>query len=115
MSHASEMSGVLALLVAVLVLLGAGLALIGSFGLVRLRSFYDRVHAPTLGTTLGTGSVLIASMLMFTGLESRLVLHEILIGLFMTITTPVTFMLLVRAARHRDQAQQSSKVNERAP
>lgn len=115
MSHASEMSGVLALVVAVFVLLGATLALVGSFGLIRLRSFYDRVHAPTLGTTLGTGSLLIASMLMFTALESRLVFHEILIGAFMTVTTPVTFMLLVRAARHRDQGQHSRKADESRP
>ncbi|MFL6622006.1 MAG: cation:proton antiporter, partial [Sulfurifustis sp.] len=64
-----------------------------------------RIHAPTMGTTLGTGCVLIASMLWFTGVESRPVLHEILIGVFMTVTTPVTFMLLVRAARHRDQME----------
>lgn len=112
MSHASELPDVLAVVVAMSVLLGAGLALIGSFGLVRLRSFYDRVHGPTLGTTLGTGFLLIASMLMFAVLESRVVLHEVLIGVFMTVTTPVTFMLLVRAARHRDQSQPSSKVDE---
>jgi multicomponent K+:H+ antiporter subunit G len=33
------------------------------------------------------------------------VLHEILIGVFMTLTTPVTYTLLVRAALHRDQAE----------
>jgi multicomponent K+:H+ antiporter subunit G len=90
-----------ALLTALLVLLGAGLALIGSFGLLRLRNFYQRVHAPTLGTTLGTGAILIASMVYFTVLEARPVLHEILIAVFVTVTTPVTFILLVRATRHR--------------
>jgi multicomponent K+:H+ antiporter subunit G len=33
------------------------------------------------------------------------VLHELLIAAFMTITTPVTYMLLVRAALHRDRAE----------
>ena len=104
MTHAADLPALAAALTALLVLAGAALALIGSLGLLRLRSFYDRVHAPTLGTTLGTGLVLIASIVLFSALESRPVLHEILIGVFMTVTTPVTYMLLVRAALHRDRA-----------
>ncbi len=92
-----------ALIVALLLLTGAGLTLIGAIGLLRLKSFYQRVHAPTLGATLGAGSILIASMLCFTVLESRPVLHEVLIALFLTITTPVTLMLLGRAALYRDR------------
>lgn len=88
--------------VSVLLLLGAGLALIGSIGLLRLGTFYERVHAPTLGTSLGIGSVLLASMLFFTVIQGRPVLHEILIGIFMVITTPVTLMLLARAALQRE-------------
>ncbi|MFO1363372.1 MAG: monovalent cation/H(+) antiporter subunit G [Burkholderiales bacterium] len=104
MSHAAGLPSFVAFVIALLVVLGAVLTLIGALGLLRLRSFYDRVHAPTLGTTLGTGLVLIASLTLFSALQSRPVLHEILIGVFMTITTPVTFMLLVRAALHRDRS-----------
>lgn len=89
----------------VLVVLGALLAFLGSLGLLRLKTFYERVHPPTMGTTLGTGLVLIGSMLYFTATQSRPVLHEVLIGAFMTFTTPVTYMLLVRAALHRDRAE----------
>ena len=89
-------------IVAVLVVLGAALALIGSFGLLRLPTFYERVHPPTMGTTLGAGCTLAASMLLFTVLESRLVMHEIVIAVFAFVTTPVTYMLLVRAAIRRD-------------
>ena len=53
MSHVSAVPVWMAMLIALLVVLGATLALIGSIGLLRLRSFYERVHAPTLGTTLG--------------------------------------------------------------
>ena len=88
---------------AVLVVAGALVVLVGSLGLVRLRTFYERVHPPTLGTTLGTGLILIGSMLYFSALDSRPVLHEILIGVFMTLSTPVTYMLLVRAALHRER------------
>lgn len=94
-----------ATIVAVLVVLGAALALIGSIGLLRLGSFYERIHPPTMGTTLGGGLTLIASMLLFSTLESRPVLHEIVITVFMVVTTPVTYMLLVRAALHRDRAE----------
>lgn len=103
MNAAGDLPAFVAVVTALLVLAGAALALIGSIGLLRLKSFYDRVHAPTLGATLGTGFVLIASMVLFSALESRPVLHEVLIGVFMTITTPVTYMLLVRAAVHRDR------------
>jgi multicomponent K+:H+ antiporter subunit G len=90
------------LLTAALVLVGAGLTLVGALGLLRLDSFYQRVHAPTLGTTLGAGFIIIASMLFFSVAQSRPVVHEVLIAIFVTVTTPVTLMLLVRAALSRD-------------
>jgi multicomponent K+:H+ antiporter subunit G len=105
MSHAADLPPFVAVVTALLVVLGGALALIGSIGLLRLKSFYDRVHAPTLATTLGMALILIASMVLFSALESRPVVHEIVIGVLMTVTTPVTFMLLVRAARYRDQAE----------
>ena len=86
---------------AVLVLAGALLAFLGSLGLLRMKTFFERVHPPTMGTTLGTAFVLAGSMLYFTALESRLVLHEILIGVFVTFSTPVTYLLLGRAALQR--------------
>jgi multicomponent K+:H+ antiporter subunit G len=88
---------------AVLVLAGALLAFLGSLGLLRMKTFFERVHPPTMGSTLGTVLVLAGSLLYFTALESRLVLHEILIALFVTVTTPVTYLLLGRAALRRDQ------------
>ena len=63
------------------------------------------MHAPTLGTTLGTGCILIASMVFFSVLQTRPVLHEVLIAVFVTVTTPVTLMVLVRAALHRDRSE----------
>ena len=87
---------------ALLVLAGALLAFIGSLGLVRMGTFFERVHPPTMGATLGTALVLAGSLLYFTALELRPVLHEILIGVFMLLTTPVTYVLLGRAALRRD-------------
>jgi multicomponent K+:H+ antiporter subunit G len=110
MTHAESLPGWAAVATSLLLLLGAGLTLTGSLGLLRLRNFYERVHAPTLGTTLGIGSILIASMLFFTVLETRPVLHEVLIGAFMVVTTPVTLMLLAGAALYRDRRENSSEV-----
>lgn len=93
-----------ALLTALLVLLGAGLALLGSLGLLRLGSFYERMHAPTLGATLGTGCIVVASILCFSALARGPVLQALLIGAFSVVTTPISLIVLIRAARQRDQA-----------
>ena len=103
MMEATDLPPWVALLVAVLMVTGAGLTLIGSLGLLRLRSFFQRIHAPTLGSTLGAGSILIASMLFFTTVEARLVLGEILIAVFLIVTTPISFILLAMATRQRGQ------------
>ena len=82
-------------LASALVLAGAVLAFGGSVGLVRLKTFFERVHPPTMGTTLGTALIIAGSMIHFG------TAHELLIGLFMTVTTPISYILLVGAARRR--------------
>ena len=105
MSNVEEFPLWAAILVAFFVILGSSLALIGTIGFARLNSFYERLHAPTLGTSWGTGGIVIASMIYFSVSGDRFAIHEIFIGIFMTVTTPVTYMLLVRAALHRDHAE----------
>src|SRR5690606_14524357 len=95
MNAAGEISALPAVLTAVLLVAGAAITLIGSLGLLRLRRFYERVHAPTLGSTLGTACVAIASMIYFSVLGTRFVLHELLIVVFVTVTTPISLMILV--------------------
>ena len=108
MNHAADLPLWAALLASFLVLLGAGLALVGAIGLVRLETFYDRLHAPSLGATMGTGGILLGSILLFSVLQSRLVVHEVLIAVFVTVTTPVTLMLLGRAALYRDRSEKAA-------
>jgi multicomponent K+:H+ antiporter subunit G len=57
-------------------------------------AFYEGVHAPTLGT----GCIVLSSMIYFSVLQTRPVLHELLIAALVTVTTPVTLMILVCAA-----------------
>jgi multicomponent K+:H+ antiporter subunit G len=92
-----------ALPAALLLVAGALLTLLGSLGLLRLNGFYARIHAPTMGNTLGAGCVLLASMLVSSALAQRPVLHELLIAVFIVITSPVTTMLLMRAAIYRSR------------
>ncbi len=90
-----------ALPAALLLVCGGLLTLVGSLGLLRLDSFYARIHAPTMGSTLGAGCVLVASMLTSSALAQRPVIHELLITVFILLTSPVTAMLLMRAAKFR--------------
>jgi multicomponent K+:H+ antiporter subunit G len=90
-----------ALPAALLLIAGGLLTVIGTLGLLRLKTFYARMHPPTMGTTLGTGCVLIASMLISSALLHRPVIHELLITLFLVISAPITAILLMRAARSR--------------
>ncbi|WP_113407184.1 monovalent cation/H(+) antiporter subunit G [Hyphomicrobiales bacterium] len=93
-----------------LLVVGAFLTLLGAIGFLRLGTFYERIHAPTLGTSGGIGAIMIASMIFFSTATRTLVIHELLIGIFITVTTPITFMLLARAALHRDRAEQNGNV-----
>jgi len=94
-----------ALLVGFCLVAGAAITLAGTIGLARFKTFYQRIHAPTLGTSFGAAVVLLGSMIFFTVTETRPVLHEVLILVFVIVTTPVTLMLLARAALYRDRAE----------
>ena len=105
MNALAELPLAVAVLVATLAVLGAGFALIGSIGLLRLGSFYERIHPPTLGTTFGTALIGLASMVLSSALESQLVVHEMVLAAFVVVTTPITFILLLRAAVLRDRVE----------
>lgn len=89
-------------IMSVLMLIGAGFALIGAYGLVKLSDYYRRLHGPTKATTLGVGAVLIASSLYFSLRDPGVSLHELLITLFLFITAPVSAHMLAKAALHLD-------------
>jgi multicomponent K+:H+ antiporter subunit G len=94
---------------AILLILGGMSTVIGSLGLVRLASFFQRMHGPSMGNTLGTGCVLIASILVSSALAHRPVVHELLITVFVVTTAPMTAMLLMRAAVNRSHERNAAK------
>lgn len=98
----------IAIPVALLLVISGLITVIGSLGLLRLPAFYQRIHAPTLGNTLGVFCVLLASILASSYIEQRVVVHQILITVFLVITSPVTAMLLMRAAIKRKERDTAS-------
>ncbi|UCJ16512.1 Na+/H+ antiporter subunit G [Pseudomonas sp. MM211] len=85
-------------LVAFFLLVGCSFALIGAIGLYRLPDFFTRLHGPTKATTLGVGSMVVASMIFFGNHEEGLSFHELLIVMFLFITAPVSAHMLAKAA-----------------
>ena len=79
-----------AVVISVLLVVGGSISLIGALGLMRLPSFYQRIHGPAI------------TMVYFTVLQSRLVVHEVIITAFLMMTAPVVSMLLMRAAVYRE-------------
>ena len=103
-------------LIALLLVAGAAFALVGSWGLAKLADFYKRLHGPTKATTLGVGSVLIASSIHFSVRGGTPSLHELLITLFVFLTAPISAHLLVKAALHlarRDDASAGDRSPDR--
>jgi len=87
--------------VAVLLLASGGLVLTAALGLARLPDFFLRMHAPSLASTLGAWTVTLASIVHFTAHEGALSLHAWLIIIVLSITAPVTTIMLARAALFR--------------
>jgi multicomponent K+:H+ antiporter subunit G len=95
------------IVIAVLVLTGAALALLGSIGLLRLPTFFERVHAPAIIATSACWCILGGCLLYFSMQGNGVVLHPLLIALFIAITVPITTIFLMRASMFR--ARQSGQ------
>ena len=95
------MNPILEILISILLVAGGSFALIGSWGLARLPSLMTRLHGPTKATTLGVGSCLIASMIYFPAAGGSFSAHELLITLFLFITTPISANMIAKAHLHR--------------
>ncbi|MCA1795647.1 MAG: Na+/H+ antiporter subunit G [Desulfobacteraceae bacterium] len=89
------------LLVSFFLVVGAFFAMAGSIGSYRLPDFFSRLHGPTKSTTLGVGSMAIASAIYFSFHGEGISFHEVLITLFLFITAPVSAHFLAKAALHQ--------------
>ncbi|CUH40215.1 Multiple resistance and pH homeostasis protein G [Jannaschia seosinensis] len=96
------MNFVAELLIAVSLVISGIFGFVGSFGLVKLTSTVQRLHAPTKATTLGVGGILVASMIFFYAKNGHLSVHELLITLFLFLTAPVTASFIAKTYMARN-------------
>ena len=89
------------ILVAALVFGGALIALLGSLGLWRLKSYFERVHAPSIIATMGCWLIMHATWIYFSVSGQGFVMHSVLIAIFVAVTVPITTIFLMRAALFR--------------
>ena len=88
-------------LVAALALGGAIIAFLGSLGLWRLGSYFERVHAPSIIATMGCWLIMHATWIYFSMSIHSLAVHALLIAVFIAVTVPITTIFLMRAALFR--------------
>lgn len=89
------------ILVAALLVCSGVVVLVAALGLWRLPDFFLRMHAPALASTLGAWIVTLASIVHFSTRGAGLSLHVWLIIIVLSISAPVTTIVLARAALFR--------------
>jgi multicomponent K+:H+ antiporter subunit G len=94
---AAELPHWLEVLIGALLILGGVTALLGALGLVRFRSFFTRLHAPTKTSTLGIGGVLLGSMVYLSWISELAVIHQVLIAVFVFMTAPISAHQMAKA------------------
>jgi multicomponent K+:H+ antiporter subunit G len=88
----------------VLVIASGLLSIIGALGLLRLPTFFQRMHPPALASTLATWCAARATLVYFSAIGSRLALYPWVVVVLVAISAPITTTLLARAALFRVRA-----------
>ena len=94
---AAELPRWLEILISALLIFGGVTALLGALGLVRFRTFFTRLHAPTKTSTLGVGGVLLGSMVYLSWISELAVIHQALIAVFVFMTAPISAHQMAKA------------------
>lgn len=89
--------------VAILLLVSAAFALVSAWGIARMEHFFLRMHPPGLIYTGSTWSLCLASVLYFSAQSGSLQLRVWVIPVVLSITVPITTVLLARAALFRNR------------
>jgi multicomponent K+:H+ antiporter subunit G len=103
------MTGIGEFAIATLICLGAFFLFVGSLGLAKLPDLMRRLHGPTKATTLGIGSMLIASMLYFVLEHKMIAIQELLITTFLFLTAPVTALMVAKTHILRDKGSRKER------
>ncbi len=99
----SELSPLIVIPASILMVASGLLVLAASIGIVRVRSFLQRTHFQAIIYSLSLWCLLLASLLLTFSLKDRTFLHEVLIGVFIFISSPISSVLLVRSYVLREE------------
>lgn len=102
------MTAFVEMIISTFIVIGGVFLFVGSFGLAKLPDTMRRLHGPTKATTLGIGSLLVASMVYFIFLRQASGIHELLITLFLFLTAPVTAKMIAKAHIFRNKQIQQA-------
>jgi multicomponent K+:H+ antiporter subunit G len=91
------------MLIAVLLIASGLCSLIAALGVLWLPTFIQRMHPPALASSFGTWCIALASIVSLSLQNMQLELHAWLIIILLSITAPVTTVLLARAALFRER------------
>lgn len=85
-------------LVVAMLAVGCFFTVLGAFALIKLPTFFQRIHGPTKASTLGVGGILITSILYHAMVGNSFHPRELLITLFLFMTAPISAYMMARAA-----------------
>lgn len=92
------MNTLIDLLLIALIASGCFFTFLGSLALVKLPTFFQRIHGPTKASTLGVGCILAASIAYHGFHGDGLHPRELLITVFLFLTAPVSAHMMAKAA-----------------
>jgi multicomponent Na+:H+ antiporter subunit G len=92
------MDGILDILCWVLVLIGGAFGIIGGIGIVRMPTFFTRIHAAGMAETMCAPPILLAMMIQAGW--SLITFKLFLIMMFLFLTSPTASHALAKAALH---------------
>lgn len=100
----------LELLVGGLVLASGAFTLLGALGMVRQRTFFQRMHPTALVSTAAAWCITLACIVFFSMTERTWALSYWLIIIMLAITVPITSSLLARAALFRKRQDNTAGI-----
>ena len=101
--------------VALLLALSGVFTLSAAIGVTRFKSFFQRMHPPALAFSFSAWCVTLATIVYFSAQDESLALHAWLIIIFLSLTVPVTTILLARTELFRRRTAQDRGHDEIPP
>lgn len=89
--------------VGILLVISGVFTLSSAVGVVRFKSFFQRVHPTALAYSFSAWIVTLASIVYFSAVETSVTIHPWLIIVFLSITVPVTTIFLARTDLFRNR------------